>query len=95
MLQEAGASNGLSRTQNDPYGHGSSAMWLTQLRWIAVAGQLLVIGFVYLVLKIELPIVSMLALVLCTVASNVALWFVARRSLNTSSEMQIDRQANT
>ncbi len=94
-MQEANASSGLSRSQNDPNGHGSSAIWLTQLRWIAVAGQLLVIGFVYFVLKIELPIVSMLALVLCTVASNVALWFVARRSLNASSEMPIDRQANS
>lgn len=59
--------------------HVSTAIWLTQLRWVAVAGQLLVIGYVWFVLQIPLPIAAMLLLVAVTAASNVALWLWARR----------------
>ena len=44
--------------------HVSTAIWLTQLRWVAVAGQLLVIGYVWFVLQIPLPIAAMLLLIL-------------------------------
>ncbi|MCE2786215.1 MAG: hypothetical protein LW699_15220, partial [Pirellula sp.] len=57
----------------------STAMWLAQLRWIAIAGQLIVISFVSLVLGIRLAIPQLLTLVLLTIASNVALWGIARR----------------
>ncbi len=59
--------------------HVSTAIWLTQLRWVAVAGQLLVIGYVWFILQIPLPIVAMLLLVAGTAASNLALWLWARR----------------
>lgn len=59
--------------------HVSTAIWLTQLRWVAVAGQLLVIGYVWFVLQIPLPIAAMLLLVAVTAASNLALWLWARR----------------
>jgi two-component system sensor histidine kinase RegB len=57
----------------------STALWLAQLRWIAIAGQLIVIGFVRLVLGIPLEIPQLLTIVLLTIASNIALWLVARR----------------
>jgi two-component system, sensor histidine kinase RegB len=59
--------------------HISTAIWLSQLRWIAVAGQLLVIGYVWLVLKFELPIAGLLVLVMATAASNIALVWWAHR----------------
>lgn len=58
--------------------HVSTAIWLTQLRWVAVAGQLLVIGYVWLVLRVPLPMVPLLLLVSCTAISNAVLWFWAR-----------------
>jgi two-component system sensor histidine kinase RegB len=60
----------------------SSALWLTQLRWIAIAGQLIVIGFVKLVLGIELALPQLLSLVLLMIASNVGLWVFAKRLSN-------------
>ena len=59
--------------------HVSTAIWLTQLRWIAIAGQLLVIGYVWFVLNIPLPILAMLLLVTFTCVSNAALWLWARQ----------------
>ena len=59
--------------------HISTAIWLAQLRWVAVAGQLLVIGYVALVLQIELPTTWLLLLVTGTAVSNAALWLWARR----------------
>ena len=58
--------------------HVSTAIWLTQLRWVAVAGQLLVIGYVWIVLRIELPIIALFSLVMATTATNAALWFWAQ-----------------
>ena len=68
--------------------HVSTAIWLTQLRWIAVAGQLLVIGYVWFVLYVPLPIIELLVLVTGTAISNMILWFWARKLRRTS-------QANT
>ena len=59
--------------------HVSTAIWLTQLRWIAVAGQLLVIGYVWFVLYVPLPIVELLVLVTGTAISNTVLWMWARK----------------
>jgi two-component system sensor histidine kinase RegB len=66
--------------------HVSTAIWLTQLRWIAVAGQLLVIGFVWFVLRVPLPIVAVLLLVTVTAVSNVGLWIWARRFQHDADE---------
>ncbi|MEQ1829138.1 MAG: HAMP domain-containing sensor histidine kinase [Pirellula sp.] len=65
--------------------HISTTIWLTQLRWIAVAGQLLVIGFVWFVLRVPLPIVPMFILVAVTAASNTALWLWAKQLQRESS----------
>jgi len=59
--------------------HISTAIWLAQLRWVAVAGQLLVIGYVAFVLRIDLPTTWLLLLVMGTGVSNTALWLWARR----------------
>lgn len=74
------------RTLSDLEHDASTALWLTQLRWIAVAGQLLVIGFVWFFLKIELPLEPLLGLVLLTVLSNIALWWWGRRRRQSASD---------
>ena len=68
--------------------HVSTAIWLTQLRWIAVAGQLLVIGYVWFALYVPLPIIELLVLVTGTAISNTILWLWSRKLRRTS-------QANT
>ncbi|MFN9712587.1 MAG: sensor histidine kinase [Planctomycetota bacterium] len=76
----------------DPRNHSfsepntSTAIWLSQLRWIAVAGQLLVIGFVWAVLKIDLPLAPLLALVSATVISNITLRAWALRAVRKHSD---------
>lgn len=77
VIQEREAQQG----SGDP----TTALWLAQLRWIAIAGQLIAIGFVQLVLKIPLAIPQLLVLVLLMIASNIALWLVAKRSANRNS----------
>lgn len=57
----------------------STAIWLSQLRWIAVAGQLVVIGFVSAFLKISLPLIPLLVIVSGTVITNVLLMWWAYR----------------
>jgi two-component system sensor histidine kinase RegB len=75
----------------DPRNHSfsepntSTAIWLSQLRWIAVAGQLVVIGFVSAILKIPLPLTPLLVLVCVTALTNVALMWWARRGGSHSS----------
>lgn len=64
--------------------HVSTAIWLTQLRWIAVAGQLLVIGYVWFALYVPLPIIELLVLVTGTAISNTILWLWARKLRRTS-----------
>lgn len=69
--------------------HISTAIWLTQLRWVAVAGQLLVIGSVVLLVEIPLPLLPLLGLVTWTALSNIALWGWARR-LRLASTLPAD-----
>ena len=64
--------------------HVSTAIWLTQLRWIAVAGQLLVIGYVWFALYVPLPILELLVLVTGTAISNTILWLWSRKLRRTS-----------
>ncbi len=64
--------------------HVSTAIWLTQLRWIAVAGQLLVIGYVWFALYVPLPIIELLVLVTGTAISNTILWLWARKLRRSS-----------
>jgi two-component system sensor histidine kinase RegB len=73
------------REPDEGSGDPTTALWLTQLRWIAIAGQLIAIGFVRLVLDIPLAIPQLLMLVLLMIASNIALWIVAKRSANGNS----------
>ncbi|XZE44601.1 ATP-binding protein [Pirellulaceae bacterium SH467] len=70
--------------------HISTAIWLTQLRWVAVAGQLLVIGSVVLLVLIPLPLLPLLALVAWTAATNIGLWVWARR-LRSSSALTLSK----
>lgn len=81
----------VSRLPGEAEHNAFTALWLTQLRWVAVAGQLLVIGFVWLVLRIPLPLQPLLGLVLFTVASNVGLWWWARRKLRLASDHHVER----
>ena len=64
--------------------HISTAIWLTQLRWVAVAGQLLVIGYVWFALLVPLPIIELLLLVTGTAISNTILWLWAKRLKQSS-----------
>jgi len=89
LLRESDLSSDL-RSHRFAEPHASTAIWLTQLRWVAVAGQLLVIGSVWLALEIALPLLPLLCLVACTAISNIALWWWARRS----AKYAIARDAN-
>ncbi len=53
-----------------------NASWLLRLRWVAVAGQLVTVGFVVLILGVQLPLAPVLFVVAFTAATNVgfALW---------------------
>ncbi|WOI57756.1 ATP-binding protein [Palleronia sp. LCG004] len=65
---------------------------LTQLRWIAAAGQIATILFVYLVLGIDLPLVPMAVVVALLLGANVATLTLGRRDphvSNTELLMQI------
>ncbi|MCU0721212.1 MAG: hypothetical protein MUC83_15985 [Pirellula sp.] len=77
----------------------STAIWLTQLRWVAVVGQLLVVGSVTLLLKIPLQWIPLLLLISWTAATNLAMTYWVRRikwSLSTKAEHSIEgNQANT
>jgi len=53
--------------------------WLIRLRWAAIAGQLITIGAVQIAMKLEIPIVPVLALVGVELASNVGCALLARR----------------
>ncbi len=85
----------MPRTQFSTDAHPTTMLWLTQLRWVAVAGQLLVIGFVWFVLSIELPIVPLLLLVMNTAATNMFLWGWARNrcAQDEDSHWQGDQSA--
>ncbi|MFN7845492.1 MAG: ATP-binding protein [Pirellula sp.] len=71
----------------------STAIWLTQLRWVAVVGQLLVVGSVTLLLKIPLQWVPLLLLISWTAVTNLAMTYWVRRikwSLSTKAERSIE-----
>ncbi len=72
----------LERSKHEIEDDASTALWLTKLRWIAIGGQLLVIGIVSLLLKFPLYVPQLLALVLLTALSNLGLWFFAKRALS-------------
>lgn len=57
-----------------------NASWLIRLRWVAVVGQLLTIGAVWLVLGIKLPIPSLLSVLAITSVSNLIFggWVLTR-----------------
>lgn len=60
----------LTRHDGHPHPTLESVVWLLHLRWVAVAGQLAVIVGVQWLLRIELPIWGLLALVGFTAATN-------------------------
>ena len=71
----------------------STAIWLTQLRWVAVVGQLLVVGSVTLLLKIPLQWVPLLLLISWTAVTNLAMTYWVRRikwSLSTKAERSVE-----
>ncbi len=55
-----------------------TAIWFLQLRWVAVAGQLLTMSVVVWALGITLPVVELLTLVGVTAATNTAYWLWLR-----------------
>lgn len=56
-----------------------TAVWLVQLRWVAVVGQWLAVGITHWGLGIALPIIPLLSLIGVTVVSNLAVTYVIRR----------------
>ncbi len=67
-----------------------TAIWFQQLRWVAVAGQLLTMAVVIWVFKIQLPLVELLMLVGVTAVTNTSytLWL---RYLNQTGLKRSDR----
>ena len=56
-----------------------TAIWFLQLRWVAVAGQLLTMAVVTLVLQTALPVWSLLALISVTAVTNLGYaWWLRR-----------------
>jgi two-component system sensor histidine kinase RegB len=53
--------------------------WLIRLRWAAIGGQLITIGVVHVAMKLDIPLVPLLALVGIEIGSNLACAFAARR----------------
>lgn len=56
-----------------------TVVWLLQLRWVAVVGQLLAIGISYALLHIPLPLIPLLSLVAFTTLTNLLIHFALRR----------------
>ena len=56
-----------------------TVVWLLQLRWVAVVGQLLAIGISYALLHIPLPLTPLLSLVAFTTLTNLLIHFALRR----------------
>jgi two-component system, sensor histidine kinase RegB len=70
------ASEGVAERTVSP---GVALRWIVKLRWHAAGGQALVIGLAACVLRLELPLASLAALVALTALSNVALAVWLRR----------------
>ena len=64
--------------------------WLIRLRWVAVIGQLITIGSVWMILDIELPLLSLFSVLTLTSISNLAFggWFVARGRMNQQHDSE-------
>ena len=64
--------------------------WLIRLRWVAVIGQLITIGSVWMILDIELPLLSLFSVLTLTSISNLAFggWFVARGRMNPQHDSE-------
>lgn len=67
-----------------------TAVWFLQLRWVAVAGQLLTMAVVIWVLKIDLPVWELLSLIGITTTTNTFYWFWLRH-LQQSGLERTDR----
>jgi two-component system sensor histidine kinase RegB len=65
-----------------------NAVWLTKLRWVAVAGQLLTIAIVAGPLGIKLPLGPLLALAGLTAATNAAFGVWTRRRLSAAAVLR-------
>lgn len=76
-----------------------TAIWFQQLRWVAVAGQLLTMVVVAWGLKVWLPIWELLALIGITAVSNMgyALWLrvLSQRGLERSERLPTDQVVST
>jgi two-component system sensor histidine kinase RegB len=71
-----------------------NAPWLIRLRWVAVVGQLLTIGAVWLVLGIKLPIPSLLSVLAITSVSNLIFGgWVLTRSRKAFRPQTVQREA--
>ncbi len=68
-----------------------TAIWFLQLRWVAVAGQLLTMAVVTLILRTELPVLSLCSLIAVTAVTNIAYaWWLSllhRRGLQPSDRL--------
>jgi two-component system, sensor histidine kinase RegB len=71
--------------------HISTAIWLTQLRWVAVIGQLTVIGIVEFLLRIHLDLLPLLILVGWTAVTNVGMWYWSRRLTRCATSPTVNR----
>ena len=67
-----------------------TAIWLLQLRWVAVAGQLLTIAVVYWVLKVQLPWLGLISLIGITATTNLA-YFIWLTYLRRDGLQRTDR----
>lgn len=76
-----------------------TAIWFQQLRWVAVAGQVLTMAVVDWGLKISVPIWELLLLILVTATSNVAyaIWLrvLSRRGLKREQRLPTDQVVST
>lgn len=67
-----------------------SAVWLLNLRWVAVAGQLLTIAVVFWGLRVQLPLLGLFSLIGITALSNMAYSFWLER-LQRGGRARTDR----
>jgi len=65
--------------------HSNNLLQLIQMRWLAVAGQLLAIASVVFVLGVSLPVVEMTTLAAVLVMFNIASWLRYRLALPVSN----------
>lgn len=66
---------------------GRNMLLLTQLRWLAVAGQLVTVLFVHFYMEVPLPLAAMFAVMAALVILNVATMIVFRRNDATNLDL--------